>query len=251
MKRAVLLVCTLMLLTSCGQSAEQDPVDTLADNWQKTCQALPNSESCHQAADKVRDQGSVYGYSIGNDEFRSKISFSISDKCAAKNPPKDCSTELLARNTLGFEGLICVSDSPAGSIYFTKILIRNISTGALSLRLNATLVDTEGNSYEPNVSQGMSFNYLPLDFTRQFAQKLNPDQAEYWYVGFKVAGKLDGYSKIYLNREGPSGSETIFLVPIEDKEADSQTYEEAWYTNVQYERTEKTSWSPRFNRKIS
>ena len=248
MKRFLAIVFAALVLTSCGDSVEPIPVDTAADKWQETCQSLPNSESCHAAADKVREQGAVYGYEIGDESFRSQISFPISDKCSVSNPPKECSSEILAKNQLGFEGLVCVSDSPLGSICFANILIRNIDSSAINLRLDASLVDDEGNLYEPNVSGEVSYNYLPLKFEQQFAKQLNPGQAEYWPVAFNVSGKLDGFSKIYLYRVGPSGGETIFLLPVEDKDSDFQSYEEAWYTNVTYSRSEATTWQPKFAR---
>ena len=248
MKRFLAITFAVMVLTSCGDSIEPTPVDTIADQWQVTCQSLPNSESCHAAADKVRDQSTVYGYEIGDESFRSQISFPITDKCSVKSPPKECSTELMRKNSLGFEGLVCVSDSPLGSICFAKILIRNIESGAINLRLDANLVDIEGNLYEPNVSGEISYNYLPLNFERQFAKKLNPGQSEYWDVAFKVSGKVDGFSKIYLYRVGPSGGETIFLLPVKDKDSDFQSYEEAWYANVAYSRSEATMWGPEFTR---
>ena len=168
-----------------------------------------------------------------------------------KNPPEDCADELSTKRLLGFEGLVCVADSPLGSICFTKILIRNLESGASALRLNATLVDSEGNNYEPNVSGEISYNYLPLSFEQQFAKKLNPGQAEYWDVAFNVAGKLDGFSKIYLSRVGPSGRDTIFLLPVKDEDSDFQSYEEAWYTNVSYKQSEETMWSPEFTRNVA
>ena len=248
MKRFSVIALAVLFLTSCGDSIEPIPVDKVADQWQAACESLPNSDSCHAAADKVRDQGTVYGYEIGDDSFRSQISFSISDKCAVESPPKECAGEIASKNMLGFEGLICVSDSPLGSICFAKILIRNIESGPISLRLDASLVDTEGNLYEPNVSGGISYNYLPVNFTRQFAKKLNPGQSDYWDIAFNVSGKVDGYSKIYLYRVGPSGGETIFLLPVKDDDADFQAYEEAWYTNATYSRSESTSWQPEFSR---
>jgi hypothetical protein len=248
MKRISIIAVTIIFLSGCGNSVEPTPVDEIADKWQTTCQSLPNSESCHAAADKVRDQATVYGYEIGDESFRSQISFPLTDNCSVKNPPKECSAEFTRKNMLGVEGLTCVSDSPLGSICFAKILIRNIESGAINLRLDASLVDTEGNLYEPNVSGGISYKYLPLNFTSQFAKKLNPGQSEYWDVAFNVSGKLDGYSKIYLYRVGPSGGETIFLLPVKDEDSNFQTYEEAWYTNVTYSRSEATMWQPEFSR---
>jgi hypothetical protein len=251
-KFAIVLCLSSLLLSACSSesSTEATPADIVADEWLAKCNELPNSESCHSAADKVRDQGTVYGYELNGQSFRSQISFPITDKCAVKNPSDDCAGELNSKRLLGFEGLVCVSDSPLGSICFTKILIRNLESGSSALRLNATLTDTEGNIYEPNVSGEVTYNYLPLNFTQQFAKKLNPGQAEYWQIAFNVAGKLDGFSKIYLTRVGPYERDTLFLLPIQDEDPDFQAYEEAWYANVSYERSEETMWSPEFTRSV-
>jgi len=250
MKKLAILLITVLTLTSCGNQVEADPVDKLADTWQETCQKFPDSDSCHSAADNVRDQGSIYGYEIGGSEFRVTSSDSISDKCAVEVPPDDddCNGEWLAHNNLGLYGMYCQNDTGFGSICYSKMIIRNITSSVLNLRLRATLYDQDGNAFEPNVSGESSVNYIPLNFETEFAKKLNPGQAEYWDVAFNVSGQLTGYTNIYLSRVGPSGGESLRLIPTKSDDSGFQYYEEAWYTNVKYTRNESTQWQPVFSR---
>ena len=236
----VALVLVSFLLSGCASKSTTPEYGTLrddliADAWEKTCQELPSSASCHDAADKIRNKKSIYGMYIGGDTFRVTVSSPIPDECFISSNSDICKALYLLRTTASPYDVRCIREGFLGPICYAHVAVTNITKSPLRLRLNAQLTNKSGIKFEPNVTESIKLNQvIDLNFTPTFDEKLNPGQTEYWDLAFKIGdSQVNEFSSILFERIEISDWDFIYLIPAEGSD-DTQIYEEAWYTDSEF-----------------